>query len=128
MIGNKVLGILNRILVISLYAFALSPGSQARVPEPGTLVRLDPHGIAKVPLKDLNLEVHSECFVCHDKPSRPQSVVPEVAETCVSCHGGAPHSGVADHAKKVTCIECHLPHRSNNMIRKKCEDCHRWSK
>lgn len=97
--------------------------AEAEKPAPVELRRLDPHGVKKTDLKSLSLSKNTECRVCHFETEGHIGLKPRVETTCSSCHGKAPHAGVAEHLGKdleklklglsgtVTCLSCHQPHR-----------------
>ena len=88
--------------------------------------QLDPHGSQKNELKNMSIDRHTECKVCHYRNKKEKDILlkPHMQQRCVSCHNPYPHSGVMEHIGKnlsrlkvglkgeVLCLSCHHPHRA----------------
>ncbi|MBI3018623.1 MAG: hypothetical protein HYY61_01850 [Deltaproteobacteria bacterium] len=76
--------------------------------------RLDPHGSKTMNLKKFSLLKQNECQVCHFLKEKKVELKSNIPQRCILCHGKLPHSGVGEHIvkKRVTCLNCHFPHRA----------------
>jgi len=86
--------------------------------------RLDPHGTGDMQLKKITPTTHSECLVCHTHQMNQWIPKKNTEQRCFDCHNPKGHSGLVEHMgmvqkfnmqrpfKKVTCIDCHRPHRA----------------
>lgn len=79
--------------------------------------RLDPHGSPTIDLRKTPFDKNTECKTCHRSKPTTEKSLEELKkwsnQTCQTCHGKLPHGGILEHqAKKVSCLDCHRPHRA----------------
>lgn len=84
------------------------------------LKRLDPHGAPDADLKKIDINVQTQCKVCHfGKGAGKIGTKPEPENLCAACHGRLLHGGLVEHMGEepgggagLNCLSCHRPHRA----------------
>jgi len=111
-----------RICLILISTLLTSAALAADAPTSGKLKRLDPHGARNAILKNLSISDTPGCIVCHTQAKGGKvTVKTEPENTCPSCHGRLPHSGVMEHmgdtpggGAGLNCLSCHRAHRATS--------------